>query len=314
MGLKRKHRRKTTYEGNPEIQIRVEVLRVAMEENHLTPSALARAIGDRQQTISALLNSTRPDRRCRADRAQAIARVLQIPFEWLTEGVVVPPVHPFVFDGYEFRYSVRTQFAASRLFTRCAEACLRDLSRTPHPSVELSVEMVVGQLVGLMAELIQIGRWRHWLLDWNPDVQERRGYSEPASDNPFGFSIVGYRDAGPDEPPFLPGYRAAVIESQAKPQKDDDHETAIVSLCRAIEHVFTPWFEDQARLNYEALYRLTALPGAIPARTDIDPYVPAAAISGAVSETEHSAAHPTQRVKKVKSTRRKTALAKRRRL
>src|SRR4051812_3241093 len=116
----RTHRRKAAYDGNPEIPIRVEVLRAALEASKWGPSELARATGDTQQTISALVNSSRPDRRCRADRARRIARALQLPLEWLTEGIVVPPVNPFVWPGYEFRYSARTEYAASRLFTRCA--------------------------------------------------------------------------------------------------------------------------------------------------------------------------------------------------
>jgi len=279
--MARVHRRKPAYEGNPEIPIRVDVLRAAMEAFRWGPSELARATGDTQQTISALVNSSRPDRRCRADRARRIAKALQIPFEWLTEGVWVPPVHPVVWSGYEFRYSARTEFAASRLLTRCAQTCQRDVERERLESTTgLPAEMFVGQVLGLIAELIQVGRWRHWLLHWNPGVQERRGYTEPASLNPFAIRVIGPRPIHPEEPPFPPGARPIKTESLAKPQTDAEHEAAIVSLCGAIEHLLAPWFDGEAKLNYAALYRLTALPGAMP-EGYFDPYSPTAAIPSA---------------------------------
>ena len=309
----RTHRGKAAYAGNPEIPIRTDVLRVAMESRGWGPSDLARATGDTQQTISALVNSTRPDRRCRADRARRIAKALQVPLEWLTGGVVVPPVHPVVWPGYEFRYSARTQFAASRLLTRCALACRRDLERQPLGSLKgLPGEMFVGQLIGLVAELIQVGRWRQWLLAWKPGVQERRGYTEPASDNPFTFRSAGARERLTGEPPVPPGFRAIGFESAATPQVDEDHETAIVSLCRAIEHTLAPWFDDEARLNYAALYHLTSLPGVVP-QTFTDPYSPAAAMPPSVADRlAPAAAQAPRKGPPSRSTQQKKLRAKRR--
>jgi hypothetical protein len=278
--MARKHRRKAVSEAGQQVPIQVEVLRAAMEVRQWGPSELVRATGDSQQTISALVNSRRPDRRCRVDRARRIAKALQVPFEWLTEGIVVPAIYPLVWPGYEFRYSTRTELAASRLFTLCTQACLRDLARAPLLArAGYSIESLVGQLIGLVAELVQVGRWRHWLLSWNPESQKRRGYTEPATDHSSADRLREFTEAHPGAQ--LPADLVAdAFKAPPTPQHDENHEQAVVSLCRAIEHVLTPWFADEAKLNYDALYRLTALPAVVPVHR-VDPYTPTAALPNA---------------------------------
>jgi hypothetical protein len=195
--------------------------------------------------------------------------------------------------------------------TRCAQACLRDLERLgPESSEGLSVETLVGQVVGLMAELIQVGRWRHWLLAWNPGVQERRGYTEPATENSSQVPAVHQsRPEAAAAPALL--WTAPHLRRAIKPQQDPDHEAAIVSLCRAIEHVLTPWFDGEATLNYAALQHLTSLPGVVPA-SDSDPHSPAAAIPRALASDGSSDQERSMPAKASSRNRRKTHVPTRR--
>jgi hypothetical protein len=134
----------------------------------------------------------------------------------------------------------------------------------------------MGQIVTLLGELLQIGRWRGWLLEWDPKVRYARGFTEPATRNVFD-------EDAPDWSEVMEGTMpedmfATLVQSRAKPELDSSHEVATLSLCRAMEHILTPWFDDQAKLNYDALYRLTALPAAVSMRVGVDPFDPTAAV------------------------------------
>lgn len=102
------------------------------------------------------------------------------------------------------------------------------------------------------SEFMMIGEWRKRFIEWNPDEQQRRGYTEPATIRPWEGEI---RINAVDE-------EGRVDWETANPRRERDpgHEAAILSVIRAMEHVFEPWFRGTARLNYRSMRDFVHLP------------------------------------------------------
>jgi hypothetical protein len=228
-GAKRKHRAR--HPADPLVSINVEVLRALLSERSWGPSELAREAEDTQQTMSSLLAGAATHKRCRRARAKRIAEVLRIPLELLTGGALALPGGPAVNPGYEYRYSARTELAASRLMTRIASALRRDQARQPKSVRRYPDVLLRETAMTLLAELVQVGEWRRRLLRWKPGEWERRGSAEPP----------------------IAGWAGSVELREVKPQRDPEHEAAILGLLRAVEHILTPWFDDKAYLNFAAV-------------------------------------------------------------
>jgi hypothetical protein len=114
--------------------------------------------------------------------------------------------------------------------------------------------LVPNVVVEAVSRLIRIGDWRQKLLQWKDGVQEARGYTEPASLHPWEAEI-----GQPSEPPadrrdqYPPGIKVVTWKSLARPKHDPDHELAVLGLIRATEHLFQPWFDGEAELEFAAL-------------------------------------------------------------
>lgn len=225
----RRHRAR--HPADPLVSVDVERLRALLKERGWGPSELAREAEDTQQTMSSLLAGSATVKRCRQTRAKRIAEALRVPLEMLTGGALALPDGPAVMPGFEYRYSARTELAASRLMTQIASALRRDQGRQPKSARRYPDVMLRETAMTLLAELVQVGEWRRRFLRWKPEEWERRGSAEPP--------IAGW---------------ASTLELRViKPQRDPEHEAAILGLLRAVEHILTPWFDDKAYLNFSAV-------------------------------------------------------------
>lgn len=235
----------------PLVNVNQAVLRALMEERGLTIARLARMSGELEQTLAHLLKT--PGARCQRGRLKRIARTLNVPDEMLSGDPYAIPFAVFVPDGFEFRYSLKTVLAASRYATQVVAAFRRDLDAeekrrdiarfAPRPVIE-------SMLASFFLELIQIREWRRRFIRWDPAVEEARGYSEPATRNPWSPPLRTRRnDDGSIRVTMTP-----------QPEKDPDHEAAILGIVRGLEHLFAPWFVGDAQLDYRALRDFSHLP------------------------------------------------------
>lgn len=212
-----------------------------------------------------------------------MAKALGAADELLAGGQVVIPHLPAMPRGYEFLYSRRTELAASRLLTKAASACERDLDdpTLSPPDLERLAprQIIVAYVFQYLSELLQVGEWRNRLIEWDPAARERRGYSEPAT-----------------EDPWTPKQRVA---------DDADHERAVLGLAHALEHTLAPWFGHSAGFNYRALRDLTHLPAHPFAASEenIPPTSPyAVLLPKTVANAQATPPPPTTRSKRTRSS------------
>ncbi len=237
---------------DPLVAINQEVLRALLHDRGWTIAFLARRTGQLEQTLAHIMNS--PGARCRQSRRAKIAKVLQVPQELLAGEGFPMPLGLMLPDGFEFRYSPRTQLAACRFITRVRTAFLRDLRTHPSDSVSAAAPFQVteGVVLSAFSEFMMIGEWRKRFLEWEPNEWQRRGYTEPATVRPWEGDI---QISGTDQQGRLTWKASA-----PRREKDPDHEAAILSVIRAMEHVLEPWFGGTARLNYRAIRDFVHLP------------------------------------------------------
>lgn len=239
---------------DPLVPVNQEVLRALLEERKWTIAMLSRRTGELEQTLDHIVNSV--GARCRKSRRAKIAKALQVPQELLAGESFPVPGGFMLPDGFEFRYSARTQLAASRLITRVRNAYLRDLrtQSSGGPSPNAPVEVVEGLVLSTFSEFMMIGEWRKRLIEWKPGEHSRRGYTEPATVNPGEKRDIRVKGAD----------REGWVDWEAttpRRERDPDHEAAILGLIRGVEHILEPWFRDTARLNYRAIRDFVHLPG-----------------------------------------------------
>ena len=297
--VRRRHRTKSK---DPFVPINGVVVRAALAEQRSGPTQLGRDTGASQQRISAILNSG-SDATCRSALRRQIAKVLGVAEEMLSGMPVIPPDAPFVARGYEYRYSIRTEFAASRLLTLAAKAIERDLAdaadsgaQQPWPPPRL----VLTQGLNWIGELVQVRPWRQKFLCWNPDIEASRGFTEPptvdAWNTPFSWRGVApgerKRSRLPKGTVVVGGFDA----TQPIRVDDPDHEAAILGLLKAVEHVLRPWFEGHAKLNYAALRDFAHL-SAKPASTSPVAVFPPAIIAWTKKRTKAHRAAPRPRAR-----------------
>jgi hypothetical protein len=259
MAARVKHRTKLTGAEDRFVPINGEMLAVVMQELGVSPARLAAQAGTSAQNIEHMVK-TGSKRRCRAGLRARIATHLGTSEALLAGDQIAYPGGLLTPSGFEYRYSIRTEHMASRLLTKVAEACFRDLQQERsvdhlHAS-DPSVQEIIEPVVRAVADLIRVKEWRQRLIVWRPGVELERGHTEPASSSEVQVH-------GLASPPRQKGVRwpkgAKIVQWEGKllPTKDVDHEEGVLALIRGMEHVLKPWFENEARLNYDALYRLT---------------------------------------------------------
>ena len=237
---------------DPLVPINQEILRALLDERGLTIAALARRTGDLEQTLAHVVNTR--GARCKKSRRAKIAKVLQGPQELLAGESFPIPVGFMLPDGFEFRYSPRTQLAASRFITRVRAALLRDMrtqsiDRKSNDPERLRLE---SEVLAAFSEFMMVAEWRKRFIEWNPGEQERRGYTEPATLKPWEEGTLR-----------VTGREGKFILWEASPprhERDPDHEAAILGVIRAMEHIFETWFTGAARLNYRSIRDFVHLP------------------------------------------------------
>lgn len=237
---------------DPLVPCRGDVLGWLLDDRGLTVANLAKRSGELEQTIAHWLKT--PGARCQRSRLRRVARALNVPTEMLSGDPYAIPMPFFFPEGFEYRYSPRTILAASRLLTEVDKAITRDLASpgipkdlntlAPRPVIDAAIRQV-------FYDLIMIGEWRKRFIRWDPKVHEARGYMEPAVLNPWNRAVRAVQaDDG-----------ATRWETAAfRPERDPEHEAALLGIIRGIEHVLRPWFEGTAQLDYRALRDFVHLP------------------------------------------------------
>jgi transcriptional regulator with XRE-family HTH domain len=291
MAPRREHRRKHLADSDLHVPIDGARVRELLRDVGVSAAELARRVGTSPQNIAHMMK-VGATRRCRARLRKQVAKALGMPEELLAGEPVAWPGGPLVPEGYEYRYSIRTELAASRLLTNAAAAFTRDLRRMGTdeqlrglwPPLPALGETVLGHI----AELIRIKDWRQKLITWHPGVEQARGYTEPATDDAWAGRVVS-----PVKPKRQKGVRwprsasVAQWESAARRREDPDHEEGVLALIRGVEHLLQPWFNGEAALNYRGLRDFTRLtaPSQPPMEERWPPTSPFAAFLPAVEVT-----------------------------
>ncbi len=253
---RRKHRPKESTASDPLVPIHVDRLRAVMEALTIRKGELARRAGEIQQTVSALLKGTGP-RKVRRSRVTRLAEALRMPEGYLLGEPVMFPGGPLVQTGYEYLYSPKTELAASRLLTGVLHACERDLLQHPERMAQLSnvpLDFAAATVVEASSRLIRVKDWRQKLLHWDEKLQAERGFTEPATEDPWKIEATGLIDPPEDRrDQYPPGVKLASWRSLSRPKVDPAHEQAVLGLIAAFEHLLQPWFDNQAALNLATL-------------------------------------------------------------
>lgn len=210
-----------------------------MDTAKVSTAELSRRIGGFEQTLAHLAKGD-ADKKTRASRRAAIARALGVAEELLAGELVFLPTGARL--GFEYMYSPRAWLAAQRLFTECDKAARRDLAERGTAAAD-EADHVLHVLDGVLRTLMAIGTWRARLIRWKTPRSEAQGYVEPLAENPL-------------------------IPYDSLPVVDDAHDSGVLALMHALEHVLTPWFTGDAVLDYAALNELTMIAPHTPAREE----------------------------------------------
>lgn len=253
----RKSRAKPT--GDPFVPLSGERLNAAAEHKRVTLSWLAEKVGTSQQALShhALRSSLG---HCRQSLRTKLARALAVSEGFLEGAPVVDYWSSFIPDRTEYRYSSKTELAAGGLSEMVTASCVRDCERANCTATE--TRLATSQVTAGLSHFIEIAAWRKRLMIWTDAKVEARGFTEPPTQDPFSPHPLT--------------------------KSDENHEKAILGLVAALEHGLTPWFDDEARLNYRA-FRDYATPPQL-FRKDSD--------SGAKRASNPRAALPKSKVRK----------------
>ncbi len=217
----RKSRAKPT--GDPFVPLSGERLKAALEQKRATLSWLGKKVGTSQQALSH--HAVRSGLgRCRQSLRKKLARTLAVSEGFLEGAPIVDHWANFIRDRTEYRYSSKTELATGGLSEKVTASCVRDCERAKCTASE--TRLVTSQVAAGLSHFVEIAAWRKRLMLWTDAEDEARGFTEPPTQNPFSAIPL------------------------TKP--DENHEKAILGLVAALEHVLTSWFDDEAKLNYEA--------------------------------------------------------------
>ncbi len=241
--------------GDPMVPVYSPNLRAVMADRKLRVADVARRLKEHPQTV-AYLAAGEGIKRSRRSRRARLAKVLGVSEQWLAEpSVMIMPLYPpagseYVFVGTGFPLeSPRAQLATTRLLTKCAQACERDLGdpmlRDAGVEETASPEEVTHYVARFVRELVQVEEWRNELLVGLPGPW-------------FGTSPMF--EGGFARSPHLP--------------TDPDEEAATLNLIAAWEQILEPWFTGEAKLNYRRLREKAGFPTPPDERrSDTNPYV-----------------------------------------
>ena len=235
------------------VAIKSDHLRAAMELDGWTVTSLAAKLGKREnpQTLHHLAQGSGL-KRCRAGRRTALARVLEVPEEWLAGepyGLPLPGVMPML---REVKGSPRVLLAVGRLFRRCAEALQRDLDKEPkRPDLPLgwnATNDIYWFVFRSLGALVSPATWRSVLT-------HPVGKTQQPTLEEFQASMRNPPDLGKWFEPLDPSMWAAKPEAVAL---DPDTEAATLGLIRGWIQNLRPWFDGKATFDYQRFRELAA--------------------------------------------------------
>jgi len=238
-------------------------LRAAMELRSLGPTAVAQALGRREnpQTIHHLqLGDGR--KRCRQSRRRALARALRVPDTWLGGEPVEIPAPLGYRLAHEVASSPRVAITLASLAESVVTAVQRDIERAaPRPRnptvwLEPADEVVQGVLAAL-GDLLSLASWQHLVL-------------LPSTGPPL--------EAWPEKPGR--GQPADL------PAVDARRETAVLALMEVWRALLEPWCAGTAALDYRGLLALWKAQRPVVAQWLPDNWSPADADAPAASSPE----------------------------
>jgi len=223
-------------DADPLMPILPDRLRAAMQLGQWTSATLAvemdraskRPLGtENRQTIHALAQASALTR-CRASRRKLLARVLQVPEQWLA-GETVTTGRPGELAMHHITASSpRATLAGLRLHVQLIRACARDID-TYRP-VETDAdpararEDVLQQFSWCLGQLLSARRWRFALL------QEQAPRSVLAE--------------------------LTELLAPSPPTEREEEENAVLGLIAALKFALWPWYKGKRDLNYGRLHAL----------------------------------------------------------
>lgn len=240
---------------DPMVPVYSPNMRAAMADRKLRVADVARRLKEHQQTV-AYLAAGEGIKRCRRSRRIRLAKLLEVSEQWLAEPtVMIMPLYPppgleNVFFGSGFPLeSPRAQLATTRLLTKGAQACERDLGdptlRDAGVEETASSEEVTHYVARFVRELVRVEKWRKELLVGLPD--------------PW-FVASSMIEGESARSPHLP--------------TDPEEEAATLNLIAAWEQILEPWFTGEAKLNFRQLREKAGFPTPPDERrSDTNPYV-----------------------------------------
>ncbi len=202
-------------------------LRAAMEERQLSPSRLAKKLGEdeNRQTIHHLLQGEVPTR-CRAERRKGLAAVLEVPEEWLGGESFPLPLQAWMSVGALMSRSPRVGLATALLVQQCAAALTRDTEQfRAEPDTRNGRYSASGEVIEFVVETIcsftNPLEWRHALL----------------RDAPPRMTGVSHK----------PSYHLYATMESLTPR----HVEAALGLIKAFTFILQPWFAGDLALKYD---------------------------------------------------------------
>lgn len=222
-----------------------------MELGGWTATSLAHRLGraENPQTVHYLAQGDRV-RRCRATRRAALARVLNVPEEWLAGGdygLPLPGVMPLL---KEVEGSPRVLLAAGPLFHRCYNAVQRDLEREPVRASLASgwnaTNDVHWFMLSTLGSLLSPSRLHAVLV-------------RPLAHGPT--PTVAELEAQPLQVPDYTKWFEPLQASMWAPRPtaealDVDTERATLGLIAGWAQILRPWFDGETMFDYKRFWEL----------------------------------------------------------
>jgi hypothetical protein len=235
------------------VPVKADRLRAAMDLGGWTVTTLARKLGKREnpQTVHYLSRGS-DVKRCRAARRAALARILEVPEDWLAGGDFALPLPGVMAILKEVEGSPRVLLAVGRLFQQCYAAVQRDLEKEPRrPDTQSgwnAVNDVHWFMFSTLGALLNPARWQATLTHLTgaaspPTVAEAEEQVRQQQD------LVKWFD------PLPPSMWAPRPKARAL---DRDTEEAVVGFVRGWHRTLDTWFHGSATFDYQAFWQLAA--------------------------------------------------------
>lgn len=222
-----------------------------MELGEWTVTRLAKRLGrnENPQTVHYLAQGDGV-KRCRASRRAALAKLLDVPEDWLAGGdfgVPLPAVLPLL---KELEGSPRVMLAVGRLFERCYVAVERDLAKEPRrPDSATGWNATHDVHWFMIVTLAQFLTPSPWQLALGSTPRTKPGTVTAPRTGPMPEMNKWLGPLPPSAWAMPPGKTAL----------DPEGEATVLALLHAWSHILRPWLDGASGLNYERFRALAAV-------------------------------------------------------